>query len=63
MADFQPQKSLVLSFYSEREKATSETIDKVLAKNLVPDFFGMGSILSVNRKVQNQWHKHFGGLC
>ena len=63
MADFQQQKSLVLSFYSELEKATSETIDKVLAKNLVPDFFGMGSILSVNRKVQNQWHKHFGGLC
>ncbi len=39
MADFQQQKSLVLSFYSELEKATSETIDKVLAKNLVPDFF------------------------
>ena len=63
MADFQQQKSLVLSFYSELEKATSETIDEVLAKYLAPDFIGMGSILSVKRKVQNQWHKHFGGLC
>ena len=42
MADFQQQKSLVLSFYSDLEKATSETIDKVLAKNLVPDFFWYG---------------------
>ena len=42
MADFQQQKSLVLSFYSELEKATSETIDEVLAKNLVPDFHWYG---------------------
>ena len=63
MADFQQQKSLVLSFYSELEKATSETIDEVLAKNLVSDFHWYGSILTVNRKVQNQWHKYFGGLC
>ena len=42
MADFQQQKSLVLSFYSELEKATSVTIEKVLAKNLVPDFFWYG---------------------
>ena len=63
MADFQQQKSLVLSFYSELEKASSETIDKVLAKNLVPDSYCMGSILSVNSKVPKQWHKHFGGLC
>ena len=62
MADFQQQKSLVLSFYSELEKATSETIDKVLAKNLVPDFFGMGYILSVNRNVQNQWKNHYVSL-
>ena len=63
MADFQQQKSLVLSFYSELEKATSEMIDKVLAKTWSLISFGMGSILSVNRKEQNQWHKHFGGLC
>ena len=42
MADFQQQKSLVLSFYSELEKATSETIDQVLAENLVPDFHWYG---------------------
>ena len=42
MADFQQQKSLVLSFYSELEKASSETIDQVLAENLVPDFHWYG---------------------
>ena len=42
MADFQQQKSLVLSFYSELEKATSETIDQVLAENLIPDFHWYG---------------------
>lgn len=42
MADFQQQKSLVLSFYSELEKATSETIDQVLAENLVPNFHWYG---------------------
>ena len=42
MADFQQQKSLVLSFYSELEKATSETIDQVLAENLVSDFHWYG---------------------
>ena len=62
MADYQQQKSLVLSFYSELEKATSETINEVLAKTWSLISIGMGSILSVNRKVQNQWHKHFGGL-
>ena len=42
MADFQQQKSLVLSFYSELEKATSETIDQVLTEILVPDFHWYG---------------------
>ena len=42
MADYQQQKSLVLSFYSELEKATSETIDQVLAENLVRDFHWYG---------------------
>ena len=42
MADYQHQKSLVLSFYSELEKATSETIDQVLAENLVRDFHWYG---------------------
>ena len=42
MADFQQQKSLVLSFYSELEKASSETIDQVLVENLVPDFHWYG---------------------
>ena len=63
MADFQQQKSLVLSFYSELEKATSETIDQVLAENLALISIGMGSILSENKKVPKQWLKHFGGLC
>ena len=42
MANYQQQKSLVLSFYSELEKATYETIDQVLAENLIRDFYRYG---------------------